>query len=67
MPIKILLGTGDTTVDWKFNLRFIKVKFPNADIRLIENGDHHLMNESLPIPAEVISLVLDYLEGRAKQ
>ena len=63
MPIKVLQGTGDTTVDWKFNLSFIMVKFPNADVCLIENGDHHLMNESLPMRAEVISLVLDYLEG----
>lgn len=67
VPIKVLQGTGDTTVDWKFNLEFIKEKFPNADIRLIENGDHHLMNESLPMRAEVISLVLDYLEGDAEQ
>ena len=67
MPIKVLQGNGNTTVDWKFNLKFIKETFPNADISLIENGDHHLMNESLPVRVEVIYLVLDYLEGRAKQ
>ena len=63
MPIKVLQGTEDTTVDWKFNLKFIKEKFPNADIRLIENGNHHLMNESLPMRGEAINIVLDYLEG----
>ena len=67
VPIKVLQGNKDTTVDWKFNLEFIKEKFPNGDIRLIENGDHHLMNESLPMRAEVIGLVLDYLEGDAEQ
>jgi Ni2+-binding GTPase involved in maturation of urease and hydrogenase len=42
-------------------------KFPNADIILIENGGHQLMNESLPLRAKIINLVVDYLNGIAKQ
>jgi hypothetical protein len=34
---------------------------------LIENGGHQLMNESLPMRAEVINLMVDYLKGMAKQ
>jgi lysophospholipase len=67
LPIRVIQGTADTAVDWKYNLEFIKEKFPNVDIILIENGGHQLMNESLPMRAEVINLVVDYLKGLAKQ
>jgi alpha-beta hydrolase superfamily lysophospholipase len=60
--IRVIQGTADTAVDWKYNLEFIKEKFPNADIILIENGGHQLMNEALPMRAEVINLVVDYLK-----
>jgi lysophospholipase len=67
LPIRVIQGTADTAVDWKYNIEFIKEKFPNADIILIENGGHQLMNESLPMRAEVINLVVDYLNGLTKQ
>ena len=67
LPIRVMQGTADTAVDWKYNVAFIMEKFPNADIILIENGGHQLMNESLPMRAEVIDLVVDYLNGIAKQ
>ena len=60
-------GSKDTTVDWKFKLKFIKEKFPTADIRFIENGGHHRMTESLPMGAEVINMVMDCLEGKTCQ
>jgi alpha-beta hydrolase superfamily lysophospholipase len=67
LPIRVLQGTADTAVDWKYNIAFIMEKFPNADIILIENGGHQLMNESLPLRAKIINLVVDYLNGPAKQ
>ena len=66
-PIRVIQGIADTAVDWKYNVEFIMEKFPNADIILIENGGHQLMNESLPMRAKIINLVLDYLKGLAKQ
>ena len=53
----------NNTVDCKFNLKFIKRKFANGEILLNQNGSHHLMNESRPVNFEVISIVVDYLEG----
>ena len=67
LPIRVLQGTADTAVDWKYNIAFIMEKFPNADIILIENGGHQLMNESLPLRAKIINLVVDYLNRIAKQ
>ena len=63
IPIKIIQGTADTTVDWKYNLKFIKKKFNNTDISLITNGGHQLINESLPIRAETLNLIVDYIKG----
>jgi len=51
------------TVDWKYNLKFIKKKFNNTDISLITNDDHQLINESLPIRAETFNLIVDYIKG----
>jgi lysophospholipase len=67
LPIRVIQGTADTAVDWQYNVDFIKEKFPNADIIFIKNGGHQLMNESLPMRAEVTNLVVDYLKGLAKQ
>ncbi|WLR52771.1 alpha/beta hydrolase [Bacillus tianshenii] len=43
--ITILQGTGDTTVDWRYNMNALKKKFPNADILLIDKALHQLWNE----------------------
>jgi alpha-beta hydrolase superfamily lysophospholipase len=67
LPIRVIQGTADTAVDWEYNVTFIKEKFLNAEIIFIENGGHQLMNEPLPMRAKVINLVVDYLNGTAKQ
>jgi Ni2+-binding GTPase involved in maturation of urease and hydrogenase len=65
--MRVIKGTADTAVDWQYNFEFIQEKFPNADFILIENGGHQLMNASLPMRAEVMNLVVDYLKGKTKQ
>jgi len=64
LPVKIIQGTADSTVDWKYNMDFVKKKFTNTDISMIANGGHQLINESLPMRAEVLTLIVDYLEGK---
>jgi len=63
LPVMVIQGTADTTVDWKYNMEFIKEKFPRADILMIEAGGHHLINETLPMRTEVIQIIADYIEG----
>lgn len=63
-PVKIIQGTADTTVDWKYNMKFVKKKFIDTDISMIANGGHQLINESPPMRAEVMTLIVDYLQGR---
>lgn len=61
-PLKVIQGAADTTVDWKFNIDFIRRKFPNADVTLIDKARHELFNESTNIRSEVFSEVTGFLE-----
>ncbi len=54
----------DTTVDWQFNIKFLRDKFSNIEIELIENANHDLFNESVDMRSEVFSQISDYLESR---
>lgn len=44
----VVQGTGDTTVDWRYNTQAIARKFPRAHINTIPGARHHLVNESQP-------------------
>jgi len=45
---------ADTTVDWKYNMQFIKEKFPRAEVLMIDAGGRHLINETLAMRIELI-------------
>ncbi len=59
--VLIIQGTSDTTVDWRFNLRFMKEKFPNADFELIPGAGHQLANESVLLRSKVFELIDAYI------
>jgi len=61
--IKIIQGASDKTVDWKYNIKFLKSKFSDIDICLLKKARHELFNESREIRNEVFSRIIDYLEG----
>ena len=60
--VKIIQGTSDKTVDWRFNIRFIQEKFSNAEVSLIENADHELFNESADMRNEIFSQIKSYFD-----
>ncbi|MHC4122566.1 MAG: alpha/beta hydrolase [Planctomycetota bacterium] len=62
--VKIIQGASDTTIDWRFNIKFLRDKFSNVDVSLIENARHELFNESADIRKEVFSEVSSFLEGK---
>lgn len=41
----ILQGNKDTTVDWKYNIRFLLDKYPQSKCILVDEGNHQLFNE----------------------
>ena len=62
-PIKIIQGTGDKTVSFRFNLEFLKTKFDEIDLTIIENARHELFNESEELRNQVFSQIFNYLKG----
>lgn len=63
IPINIIQGTDDTTVDWQYNLGQFRGKFPNAVIEEIAGARHHLVNESEPYREQVFACVARALES----
>ncbi|KFF47786.1 alpha/beta hydrolase [Gammaproteobacteria bacterium MFB021] len=49
LPVLILQGEQDMTVDWRWNLKALKRKFPRAEIVRHPEARHHLVNESATI------------------
>jgi alpha-beta hydrolase superfamily lysophospholipase len=60
--ILVIQGKADSTVDYKFNIRFLRSKFPNMQIKFIENARHELFNESSEIREEVFFQIEDQLD-----
>lgn len=63
-PLTIIQGTGDDTVDWKFNLPAIRAKFPAAKEVLIPGARHHLVNESPEFRDPVFRALSDSMFGK---
>jgi len=64
VPVLIVQGDKDTTVDWQFNLQVLKEKFPNARIKMVPQGRHHLVSESAPYRAQVFAAIKGFLDEK---
>jgi len=56
-PVNIIQGTGDTTLDWKYNLRVFKEKLPNMRLNLINAAYHHMANETKDIRSQIFGAI----------
>jgi len=59
--VLVIQGTSDTTVAWRYNIKFIQSKFSDVKVRMIDKGRHELFNESVNIRSKVFSEIGDYL------
>lgn len=59
--LHIIQGTGDGTVDWRYNLTKISEKFPASKTYLVAEAGHHLVNESVPYRTRVFTLIDEIL------
>lgn len=66
-PVLVVQGTGDRTVDWRYNLMRIGQKLPNSQIKMIEGAFHHLVGESEEYRRPVFEAVADWLEDSEKR
>jgi len=62
VKLNVITGTDDRVVDWKWNIMFLKDKFPDSNIIQIKNGRHALLNESLEYRRQVFSAIVAYIE-----
>lgn len=60
-PVLIVQGDLDTTVDWQYNLEFLKSKMAENTIRVIKDGRHHLPNESEEIQSRTFKYIEHFL------
>ena len=60
-PLLLIQGTGDTTVDWRYNIPHIMEKFPQAQVHYLQGARHHLANESEQYQQEIFGLIDGYL------
>ena len=55
--INVLQGSQDKTVDWRYNLKAIKDKFPQTNCEMLSGARHHLVNESPSIRKEMFAII----------
>ena len=60
-PVAIVQGDQDSVVDWRYNLAFLRTRFPMARVEMIAGGRHQLLNEAPAMRAEVLRIVDDEL------
>ncbi|RMH68835.1 MAG: alpha/beta hydrolase [Gemmatimonadetes bacterium] len=53
LPVLILQGNHDTTVDWRYNLSFLRQKFTAAQVIEFPGAGHHLLNEAEPYRTQI--------------
>nr|WP_051221356.1 alpha/beta hydrolase [Neptunomonas japonica] len=61
IAITLIQGTDDGTVDWQHNLPVLQRLFPSIDVKLVEEGRHHLVNEGLPWRQQVFDKIREVL------
>lgn len=62
LPVYILQGTRDTTVEWKKNLCFYESKCEKMQTALFEGGRHQLLNERVGVRKLVFNRLCSFLK-----
>lgn len=57
VPVTIIQGQQDTTVDWRHNLNILRQKFPKSEIHYLPMGRHHLVNESPELREQIFEII----------
>jgi len=61
--IVVLQGLDDTVVDYKYNLEFLKERFPNISIYFFKDARHSLFNEKIEIQQDVFKTIFKNING----
>jgi len=63
-PALVIQGDADRTVDWQYNLQFIRQLFPGSSVLMVPGGGHHLANEAAGLREMYLARVTGYLALR---
>lgn len=56
LPMLVIQGDTDRTVDWRYNIKRIEQLFAGVDVQVLAGARHHLANESAAIRAQIFQL-----------
>jgi alpha-beta hydrolase superfamily lysophospholipase len=62
VPVYLLQGTKDTTVQWEENVEFFSDKCDDLQVALFEGAGHQILNEKQPIRALVFERIAAFMK-----
>ena len=63
LPTLILQGDRDEVVDWKYNLPFLKRKFPKAQMQMVRGASHDLFWENAQLRQEIFANIRTFVQA----
>jgi alpha-beta hydrolase superfamily lysophospholipase len=63
LPVDIIQGTADETVDWRYNVPFLLKKIPGSSVHYVTGARHQLVNEAQPWRGECLTIITDILRN----
>ena len=64
IPVWLAQGALDQTVDWRYNIDFVREKFRLQTLLMLEEGSHQLINERADIRAALTGLIPAFLHAQ---
>ncbi|ENW18565.1 Lysophospholipase [Acinetobacter haemolyticus CIP 64.3 = MTCC 9819] len=64
IPVWLAQGALDQTVDWRYNIEYIRRKFRLQTLLMLEEGSHQLINERADIRAALTGLIPAFLHAK---
>ncbi len=65
IPVWLAQGAQDKTVDWHYNIEFVRRKFRLQTVLMLEEGSHQLINEREDIRAALTGLIPAFLHAQS--
>lgn len=63
LPVLVIQGDQDETVDWQYNLNWLSSKFSNLEKLIIEGGRHHIHNDGPKYKSICLQKIEKYLSN----
>jgi alpha-beta hydrolase superfamily lysophospholipase len=61
LPMLVIQGDADRTVDWRYNIKRIEQLFAGVEMKVLAGARHHLANESAEIREQLFRLCDSYM------